>query len=79
MLYFGFLYDIEDILDETPGSKQTMLFSATMPKDIKKLAKRYMDEPQMIQVQSEEVTVDTIEQRAIETMIVQSQMHFVLL
>lgn len=35
MLYFGFLYDIEDILDETPGSKQTMLFSATMPKDIK--------------------------------------------
>ena len=60
MLYFGFLYDIEDILDETPDSKQTMLFSATMPKDIKKLAKRYMDEPQMIQVQSEEVTVDTI-------------------
>ncbi|EJQ44642.1 hypothetical protein IEE_02832 [Bacillus cereus BAG5X1-1] len=67
MLYFGFLYDIEDILDETPDSKQTMLFSATMPKDIKKLAKRYMDEPQMIQVQSEEVTVDTIEQRVIET------------
>lgn len=67
MLYFGFLYDIEDILDETPGSKQTMLFSATMPKDIKKLAKRYMDEPQMIQVQSEEVTVNTIEQRVIET------------
>lgn len=33
----------------------------------KKLAKRYMDEPQMIQVQSEEVTVDTIEQRVIET------------
>ncbi len=67
MLYFGFLYDIEDILDETPDSKQTMLFSATMPKDIKKLAKRYMDEPQMIQVQSEEVTVNTIEQRVIET------------
>lgn len=67
MLYFGFLYDIEDILDETPDSKQTMLFSATMPKDIKKLAKRYMEEPQMIQVQSEEVTVDTIEQRVIET------------
>ncbi|MED0973244.1 DEAD/DEAH box helicase [Bacillus paramycoides] len=67
MLYFGFLYDIEDILDETPDSKQTMLFSATMPKDIKKLAKRYMEEPQMIQVQSEEVTVNTIEQRVIET------------
>ncbi|WP_144508669.1 DEAD/DEAH box helicase [Bacillus mycoides] len=67
MLYFGFLYDIEDILDETPDSKQTMLFSATMPKDIKKLAKRYMEEPQMIQIQSEEVTVDTIEQRVIET------------
>ncbi|MGR6018496.1 hypothetical protein ACT7CU_06425 [Bacillus paranthracis] len=31
------LYDIEDILDETPDSKQTMLFSATMPKDIKKI------------------------------------------
>ena len=79
MLYFGFLYGIEDILDETPGSKQTMLFSATMPKDIKKLAKRYMDEPQMIQVQSEEVTVDTIERRVIETTDRAKPMHFVLL
>ncbi|KFN01618.1 DEAD/DEAH box helicase [Bacillus clarus] len=67
MLHFGFLYDIEDILEATPDSKQTMLFSATMPKDIKKLAKRYMKEPQMIHVQSEEVTVDTIKQRVIET------------
>ncbi|MEN1936145.1 DEAD/DEAH box helicase [Paenibacillus sp. 102] len=67
MLHFGFLYDIEDILEETPESKQTMLFSATMPKDIKKLAKRYMKEPQVIQIQSEEVTVNNIKQRVIET------------
>ncbi|PEE41477.1 DEAD/DEAH box helicase [Bacillus pseudomycoides] len=67
MLHFGFLYDIEDILEETPESKQTMLFSATMPKDIKKLAKRYMKEPEMIQIQSAEVTVNNIKQRVIET------------
>ncbi|PDY45311.1 DEAD/DEAH box helicase [Bacillus pseudomycoides] len=67
MLHFGFLYDIEDILEVTPESKQTMLFSATMPKDIKKLAKRYMKEPEMIRIQSEEVTVNTIKQRVIET------------
>ncbi|WP_243522083.1 DEAD/DEAH box helicase [Bacillus pseudomycoides] len=67
MLHFGFLYDIEDILEVTPESKQTMLFSATMPKDIKKLAKRYMKEPEMIRIQSEEVTVNNIKQRVIET------------
>lgn len=67
MLHFGFLYDIEDILEETPESKQTMLFSATMPKDIKKLAKRYMKEPEMIQIQSAEVTVNNIKQGIIET------------
>ena len=67
MLHFGFLYDIEEILEETPESKQTMLFSATMPKDIKKLAKRYMKEPEIIQIQSEEVTVNSIKQCVIET------------
>ncbi|EMA6343977.1 DEAD/DEAH box helicase [Bacillus cytotoxicus] len=67
MLHFGFLYDIEHILEETPENKQTMLFSATMPKDIKKLAKRYMKEPQVIQIQSAEVTVENIKQRVIET------------
>lgn len=67
MPHFGFLYDIEHILEETPENKQTMLFSATMPKDIKKLAKRYMKEPQVIQIQSAEVTVENIKRRVIET------------
>ncbi|MDM5188738.1 DEAD/DEAH box helicase [Bacillus sp. DX4.1] len=67
MLHFGFLYDIEEILEATPESRQTMLFSATMPKEIKKLAKRYMQGPEVIQIQSAEVTVNNIEQRVVET------------
>ena len=67
MLHFGFLYDIEEILEATPESKQTMLFSATMPKDIKKLAKRYMRNPEIIRIQSADVTVSNIKQRVIET------------
>ncbi len=42
MLNMGFIEDIETIMASTPEEKQTMLFSATMPAPIKKLALNYM-------------------------------------
>lgn len=50
MLDMGFRDDIVTILDKTPNSRQTALFSATMPEEIKNLAKNYMKEPVFIQV-----------------------------
>ena len=63
MLSMGFIEDIEKILAETPASRQTALFSATMPREIRSLADRYMNEPLVISIKSEQMTVDTIEQR----------------
>lgn len=67
MLNMGFLNDIEDILYSTPKSRQTMLFSATMPKQLRNLATKYMNRPVQIQVQGENITLDEIEQIVIET------------
>ncbi len=50
MLKMGFKEDLESILDETPKEKQVLLFSATMPKGIEKIAKRTMMEPHRIAV-----------------------------
>jgi ATP-dependent RNA helicase DeaD len=63
MLSMGFIDDIEKILSETPTQRQTALFSATMPREIRSLADRYMREPQSIAVRGEELTVAKIEQR----------------
>ncbi len=63
MLSMGFIEDIEKILAETPDGRQTALFSATMPREIRSLADRYMHEPLVISIKSEQMTVDTIEQR----------------
>ena len=48
MLSMGFLEEISKILDNMPDSRQTLLFSATIPDDIKKVADRYMKDPQSI-------------------------------
>ena len=45
MLNMGFRDDLESILSETPGEKNTLLFSATMPKEVASIAKNYMAEP----------------------------------
>src|SRR6202165_5027827 len=57
MLDLGFLEDVEKILSLTPPSRQTALFSATMPGPIRKLADRYMYEPAIIQVEAETLTI----------------------
>lgn len=67
MLHFGFLPEVEEIIEQTPAERQTMLFSATMAKQIQSLAKRYMNKPEIIKIQSAEVTVNNITQRVVET------------
>ncbi len=62
MLDMGFLEDIERILKETPKEKQTLLFSATMPRPIQTLAERFMNHPEIIKIQAKEVTSPTVEQ-----------------
>ena len=63
MLSMGFIDEIETILSETPAQRQTTLFSATVPDRIRKLAEKYMNNPQSIFVKQTEMTVNTIDQR----------------
>ena len=62
MLDLGFLEDVEKILAATPNSRQTALFSATMPPPIRKLADRYLYDPVHIKVKNPTLTVDSVEQ-----------------
>jgi len=62
MLDLGFLEDVERILSLTPSSRQTALFSATMPEPIRRLADRYMYDPMVIHVEAATLTIDTVEQ-----------------
>ena len=66
MLDLGFLEDVERILAMTPNSRQTALFSATMPPPIRGLADRYLYDPVHVKVQSATLTVDSVEQFALE-------------
>ena len=63
MLRMGFVDDVETILQATPGTKQVVLFSATMPPAIKKLTQRYLKDPADIRIKSKTATVPTIRQR----------------
>ena len=62
MLDLGFLEDVERILSLTPSSRQTALFSATIPPPIRKLADRYMYDPVTVQVEAATLTIDTVAQ-----------------
>ncbi|MGO1369857.1 DEAD/DEAH box helicase [Senegalia sp. (in: firmicutes)] len=66
MLNMGFREDIETILDETPESRQTLLFSATIPRAIMNITKKYQKNAQTIKVVHKELTVPSIEQYYIE-------------
>lgn len=66
MLDLGFLEDVERILSLTPSSRQTALFSATMPPEIRRLADQYLYDPVTIKVKAATLTVDTVEQFALE-------------
>jgi ATP-dependent RNA helicase DeaD len=62
MLDLGFLEDVERILALTPSSRQTALFSATMPPPIRTLADRYMYDPVVVHVEAATLTIDTVAQ-----------------
>lgn len=57
MLDMGFIEDIESILRETPSDRQTLLFSATFPNEVRRLANRYMKTPEHVTVNRGEMTV----------------------
>ena len=63
MLRMGFVDDVETILQATPTEKQVVLFSATMPHQIKKLTQRYLKDPVDVRIKSKTSTVTTITQR----------------
>lgn len=62
MLNMGFLDDIESIIKKTPESRQTLLFSATMPPAIKKIGVQFMSEPHHVKIKAKEVTTDLVDQ-----------------
>ena len=63
MLNMGFIEDIEFILSETNDDKQVLLFSATMPKKILKLAQRYMGDYELVHIENAKVTTDNVDQQ----------------
>jgi ATP-dependent RNA helicase DeaD len=66
MLDLGFLEDVEMILSRCPSGRQTALFSATMPTEIRKLAEKGMYDPVTIKVRAATLTIDTVEQFFVE-------------
>ena len=62
MLNMGFREDIEDILKEVPEERQTILFSATMPKPILEITKNYQKNAELVKVVKKELTVQNIDQ-----------------
>lgn len=66
MLNMGFIDDIKNILSTTPDERQTLLFSATMPKPIRDLAQDFMTDPELISIKKKELTAPDTEQFYIE-------------
>ena len=67
MLNMGFIDDIKAILSEVPEEHQTLLFSATMPPQIRAMADQFMTNPVHVKVKAKEMTVPQIQQYYIET------------
>ena len=67
MLDMGFVDDMENIIKNVPPERQTMLFSATMPRPILSISKKYMRAPKMVAIHKEVVTAPTIDQYYYET------------
>lgn len=66
MLNMGFVDDIRDILKGIPEERQTLLFSATMPREIRNIATTLMKDPKEVKVKAKEMTVENIDQFFIE-------------
>lgn len=66
MLNMGFIDDIKDILKAIPSERQTLLFSATMPKEIRQIGVTMMKDPVEVRVKTKEMTVSNIDQNFLE-------------
>jgi len=63
MLRMGFIDDVKWVLEQTPPTRQIALFSATMPKEVRKVAQQHLNKPIEIKVQQRTATAETIHQR----------------
>ena len=63
MLNMGFINQVESIIRRLPKNKVTMLFSATMPEEIKKLCQKYMNNPTDISIANQKLITDNIEHK----------------
>lgn len=67
MLLMGFKKEVEQIIKQTPKSRQTLCFSATLNSEVKKLAFRYTKDPINVSIKKETITLDTIKQEVVLT------------
>jgi len=67
MLHIGFKNEMEFIISKTPKKRQTLCFSATMSKDVNKLAYKHMYQPTVVSVEKKEITLDNIRQHLVVT------------
>ena len=65
LLDMGFVRDVRRIVAQTPDSRQSLLFSATMPKEVRSLAAEILTDPERVDVSPKQVTVAKIEQRVV--------------
>jgi len=63
MLRMGFIDDVEWILEQTPPKRQIALFSATMPKEVRRIATRHLNDPSQITIEMKTATASLIRQR----------------
>jgi ATP-dependent RNA helicase DeaD len=63
MLRMGFIDEVEWILEQAPAKRQMALFSATMPRQIEKIAKKHLNNPQEVAIKTKTATAETIRQR----------------
>ncbi|VAW68105.1 DEAD-box ATP-dependent RNA helicase DeaD (= CshA), partial [hydrothermal vent metagenome] len=63
MLRMGFIDDVEWVLEQTPDSRQIALFSATMPQQIRRIATKYLTNPEQVTIKQKTATASTIRQR----------------
>ena len=63
MLRMGFIDDVEWILEQTPDTRQIALFSATMPKEVKRIAQQHLQDPEEVTIKMKTSTASTIRQR----------------
>lgn len=66
MLHMGFLPDIEKIIEDLPRRRQTLMFSATLSKEIESLARRFLHHPKMVQIGDRSNPADTVVQTVYE-------------